>query len=204
MTLSLIRDIIISDFAHLLDLGNYEYISPTKRRNGMHPRIRHKGYADEIFRCNEDGAMFVHHDPLTDQGIRHLRRAIERFRRILSTRDRKLFLTVGYDGWCTRTSGFEDVLRLYECLKSKTSNFNFVAVNCRLGVGVSEAKLLHEESDGGGKCKIYQLNCVGGNSGQRFDCVEDAGALSALLFVPDTGEGRIGTPYTFNLKKLYI
>ena len=149
--------------------------------------------------------MFVHHDPLTDEGMRHLSRAVARFRRIIATGDRKLFLTVGIGGWCTGTSGFEDVLRLFECLKGSTSNFSYVAVDCRLGVGVSEARLLHKEGDEGGcRCKIYQLDCVGGNSGQKFERVEDADALSALLLVPDTGEGRIGTPYKFNLKKLYI
>jgi len=76
---------------------------------------------------------------------------------------------VGYDGFCTGDDGPTDVLNLFECLKRCTDNFTFVAVDCKLSAGRSKTTLVHSKDDGKCKCRIFNLDCVGGNSGQKFE-----------------------------------
>ena len=84
-TLKLIKDILEDNFEKLLDQDCYAYEG--SRQQGIHPRVSHRIYRSECLRTkNIDGAMFVHHDPISVLGIRHVRRAVERCRSILANR----------------------------------------------------------------------------------------------------------------------
>ena len=85
------------------------------------------------------GTIFNHRDPLhNDSDFQHTQRCVQRFRRVLASADRKLFVVVNLNPqlWIEA-----DVLELYQELAQRTSNFLLLVLDCsnkNLGPGVAQ------------------------------------------------------------------
>lgn len=144
--------------------------------------IGHQLYSDWMCGVGH-GTLFNHRDPLhEEEDYKYMSRAVQRFQRILQSRDRKLFTILNFDSelWAEQY-----ILDLFHALLTKTSNFDLVAVNCWLNQGqVSSAAPLHMITYGDARLLQYHLSCFGNSTGKDFTDERDVYRIKTLLIDP--------------------
>ncbi|CAK9114422.1 Uncharacterized protein SCF082_LOCUS53025 [Durusdinium trenchii] len=132
------------------------------------------------------GTIFNHRDPLhNDEDYLHMVRCVERFRLVLASEERKLFVMLNLNKqlWLE-----QDLLTLFEELRKHTTNFLFLVVDCswkNLGES-SDPQLLNEIEDPESHARLvmYRLPCAGDNTGSYFRNEADAQGVKSLLLEP--------------------
>mmetsp|Transcript_74150 Transcript_74150/g.208985 ORF Transcript_74150/g.208985 Transcript_74150/m.208985 type:complete len:339 (-) Transcript_74150:37-1053(-) len=142
------------------------------------------------------GAIFNHRDPLNDEeDYDYTVRTVERLRRVLACGERKLFVMLNLNKQLWKEA---EVREVFEELRGRTQNFDFLAVDCARNAGPAAGGHLAEEIGccehrvaAGGICRLlmYRLPCVGDNTGSYFREDVDTERIRRLLI----------EPYTFSL-----
>eukprot|EP00913_Durusdinium_trenchii_P028913 g27109.t1 len=119
------------------------------------------------------------------QDYLHMVRCVERFRLVLASEERKLFVMLNLNKqlWLE-----QDLLTLFEELRKHTTNFLFLVVDCswkNLGES-SDPQLLNEIEDPESHARLvmYRLPCAGDNTGSYFRNEADAQGVKSLLLEP--------------------
>lgn len=194
MILHCLRD----DFVCFLDRSQY-FLNATMFDSiglppGRPPRQRnvigHSVYSEMMAGVGR-GAIFNHRDPLhNDEDYDYTVRTVERFRCVLACGDRKLFVVLNLN---TQLWSEVELRELFEELLLCTDNFELLAVNCIRKVGHAAAtaepeELAREDRVGsvGGPCRlrVYQVQCIGDNTGSYFRDDRDAERVRRLLAEP--------------------
>lgn len=192
----MINHCLRDDFKTFLDWQQYTHEATLFDAIGLPPGSRprarnligHRVYS-EMTRGVGRGAIFNHRDPLNKaEDYDYTLRTVERFRRVLASTDRKLFVVMNLN----KQLWVEDDLReLFIELCQRTTNLELVALDCSRNLG-PEARGMHleelarEESEGGegGRFLMYRLPCVGDNTGSYFREDFDADRVRSILVEP--------------------
>eukprot|EP00041_Stephanoeca_diplocostata_P009051 m.137866 g.137866 ORF g.137866 m.137866 type:complete len:234 (-) comp17584_c0_seq2:699-1400(-) len=178
-SIDMIQHCMSDNFNLYLDSKQY-YCVGSKGENAL---VGHRRYSKMIAPISR--SVFNHHDPMSTSGHVYLTRTVLRLQVILAMNDRKkLLLLCCIDSHMWR----QDLLwALFEELRAKTTNFYFVAIHCRQEIGDaarhSQPRLLVQTTDAGrcAQMAIYELDCIGKNTGAHFKNVEDTKRLAALV-----------------------
>jgi len=132
------------------------------------------------------GSIFNHRDPLNnDDDDLYTQRTVERFQKVLASADRKMFAMMNLNKQLWVES---DIRELFDELCARTTNFVFVGVNCIKNLGGtarhSEVREFVNEDRGCGHLILYNLQCVGDNTGSYFRDDFDAARIKRILVDP--------------------
>lgn len=186
------------DFGSFLDRAQY-FPAGTKHDAiglppGSAPRDRHlvghRMYS-EMTRGVGRGTIFNHRDPLgSDEDFEYTVRTVERFKRVIVTNERKLFVIMNVNKQLWVES---DLRELFVELSLRTRNFELVAIDCarNLGLGVCDAPVesLGVDARESGSFAMYRFPCVGDNTGSYFR--EECDAERMRTFLVDSRTFRL-------------
>lgn len=181
-SIDMIQHCLSDDFKTYLDSKQYYCVG----RKDKDVLVGHQRYSRMVEPTSR--SIFNHHNPMSVAGHAYLTRAVRRFQALLSMKTRrKLFLLCCIDSHYWQ----QDLLwALFEELSAKTTNFSFIAVNCRQEKGeaarCSESRLLTQTTNEErcAQMTIYELDCIGKNTGAHFRDANDASRLAALVLRP--------------------
>jgi len=183
------------DFRDFLDKHQY-YLNGTSfdaigLKPGSAPRERkligHNTYSEMTAGVGR-GTIFNHRDPLHDDSdYLYIQRCVQRFRSLLGSADRKLFVVLNLN----RQLWIEaDFMELFRELSQKTCNFLLLVLDCSgKNIGPTAARMPLEElcrQSHPGQCDLLmcRLPCVGDNTGSYFRDDIDAQRVRAILLDP--------------------
>ena len=124
-----------------------------------------------------------------------MQRTVSRFTAILSEPALKLFAMC-----CLDDSLWQPALvhQLFAELAARTTNFLLIVVRCKLNVGTSDVSVLETSNDAEskGRMTVYEMSCIGNNTGQHFKNPADRDVLTSLFVAPP----RSTDPFKFKLR----
>jgi hypothetical protein len=174
--LRMIQDIIEDNFKIFLDRSEYDEINKKL--------VGHKQYHKNLFN---------HHNPLRDDDYMYFLRCVDRFKKILSSSEEKLFVHtcyhtltytpkyrdlfhVPYDSYKSETD--QDFINFYEYLCSKTINFHLLII---LQIPYSEPRVVKRDATCQDHMTIYELYLKGPTSGLEFTNKIDRDNYKSIL-----------------------
>ncbi|CAE7608247.1 hypothetical protein AK812_SmicGene6019 [Symbiodinium microadriaticum] len=183
------------DFRDFLDKRQY-YLNGTSfdsigLKPGSAPRERkligHNTYSEMTAGVGR-GTIFNHRDPLHDDSdYLYIERCVQRFRCLLGSADRKLFVVLNLN----RQLWIEaDLMELFRELSQRTCNFLLLVLDCSgKNIGPTAARMPAEElcrqsHPGQRDLLMCRLPCVGDNTGSYFRDDTDAQRVRAILLEP--------------------
>ncbi len=115
--MSLVEDCLRDDFVKFLDRSYYCQ------------EVDHKGSGHLLYGRH----LFNHHNPyLSDLDYNYFQRCVERFRKVLNSREPKLFLHTSVNDNYSYQNDADQIQRLTELLAKKTSNFHLLVIYCKV------------------------------------------------------------------------
>jgi len=190
---AIVASCLRDDFQAFLDRKQY-FLAATKHDTvglppGSRPQERrligHKTFSP-MMRGVGRGVIFNHRDPLhVDEDLQYLQRAVARFRHVLQSEERKLFVILNINEQLWTDYG---ISALFDELYSRTSNFLLLAVDCVKHAGErafsQPAEILSHQIEGNAELLTYRLHCAGDNTGSYFRDNRDGVRVKELLIDP--------------------
>mmetsp|Transcript_8294 Transcript_8294/g.20970 ORF Transcript_8294/g.20970 Transcript_8294/m.20970 type:complete len:417 (+) Transcript_8294:61-1311(+) len=192
----MVRHCLNDDFTAFLDRS--DIIAAGKK-------FGHRRYGPMLKR----GIIFPHHEP-RGRDREFFMRTVARFRNILASSERKLFVLAhpvssvtelqSLRHTSTKGCGIAEIARLYEDILSRgTRNFEFIAVYLLIGPAAAwvgkegsrqpRVRPVRDTGPGSERLVMIELICTGGCTGVHFKAAADSKALR-LLIIGDDGRRR--------------
>jgi hypothetical protein len=131
----MIIDCLTNDFKNFL---NKKYYTHVDLYGTLTKICGHKLYNEK---------MFLHHDPKLDDDYQYFERCVERFRKLLASDEKKLFIiTIINSKYKIKPRAKRKILKINQLLNGLTKNFNILVMNGIKTRSLIETKILQKNN----------------------------------------------------------